>query len=846
MNKSFYLLGACATAFIVSSGALAQSAPATSGVNNADIVVTATRREQRLQEVPLAVTALSAETLRDRGISSVGDLGSGKVPGLNLNSMFGSETAIALYVRGYGTSDPSQGTNDQPVAFYIDGINMPRAQGMALDLITPERIEVLRGPQGQLFGRNAEAGAIQVVSRRPSGKLSGDLTGGYGNFNTRYTKGRIDLPEIAGFRVQLSGSYRAHDGYIKNIRNPLLQNIALYTHPLSSYRFPVGNYDQDLSQLDSHGWRVAVERDFGPLNVFYTYDDSWARDDQGLTQFSTSPAYGTIFNPNGRNDPSLLFTTQGQFSQAPLDLNGPYPRVAPYAQMYVPFITKSFGHSLTLTLAASDSLTLKSITGLRTARRYGGNDLSIALSAVNPFASEYLNSKTVSEEIQAIYTRDNFNLTAGAIYFQEKVVDERDSGFATNCFGPLSQLDPRITVGSAPCDTSAGVQPTRQVWQLASGFKRSLSKTESYALYGQASWKPGGFDDKLELVAGVRYSNDTKDGARVINGGVVLATPVLNQAKTDRVDPAFMLRYQWTPDLNTYIRVARGFRDGGANVRSNVFNAFDAESLMSYELGFKSQWFDRRVTLNVAAFHNVVDGQQIPLQSQPAINPSITETFNSPAKFKTTGLEVELSIRPAPGLQISGNYTYLDSNSRYLGLDSTTLRAFVLSGYTFRADGALIPSASDLAAHPNATYVKLAPVGSPKHSGSVSLDYMFPVGSLGNLAFHGEWVRASEAYVAAPTPLVTVASNGTATPRPTYVGSTFTNRVNARLALKDIPLANGVSGELSLWGKNIFNHIDVAHAFAAGNRLTVVQTAPQSALYLQPPRTYGVEFRVKF
>ena len=845
MKKSSYLIGACTLALVGSGSAFAQSGAPAEGITSQDIVVTATRREQRLQEVPLAVTALSSETLRDRGISSAADLGSGKVPGLNINSMFGSETAIALNIRGYGTSDPSQGTNDQPAAFYIDGINLPRAQGMAMDLITPERVEVLRGPQGQLFGRNAEAGAIQIVSKRPTGKLNGDFSGGYGNFNTRYAKGRLDLPEIAGFRVQISGSYRAHDGYIKNTRNPLLENIQLYTHPLSSFQFPVGNYDQDLSQLNSHGWRVAVERDFGPLNVFYTYDNSWAKDDQGLTQFTTSSAYGTISNPNGRNDPALLFTTQGMFSQAPLDFNAGYPTRAPYAQLYVPFITKSFGHSLTLTYNASDALTLKSITGLRTSRRQGGNDLSIALSAVNPFAGEYLNSKTISEEVQAIYSKGSFNLTAGAIYFQEKVIDERDSGFATNCFGPLSNLNPRLS-GNAPCDTSAGVQPTRQIWQLAPGFKRSLSNTESYALYGQASFKPAMFDDKLELVAGLRYSNDTKNGSRVINGGVVLATPVTNVAKTDRVDPAFMIRYQWTPDLNTYIRVARGFRDGGANVRSNVFNAFDAESLMSYEIGLKSQWFDRRVTLNIAGFHNIVEGQQIPLQSQPAINPSITETFNSPSKFKTTGLEVELSIRPAAGLSISANYTYLDSNTRYIGLDSTTLKSFVLTGYTFRADGGLIPSAADLTAHPNATYVQLAPVGSPKHSGSVSLDYTYPVGSLGRLAFHGEWVRSGDAYVAAPTPLVTVASGGTATPKPTYVSPISTNRVNARLALKDIPLAGGTKAELSLWGKNILNHVDAAHGFAAGNSLNITQTAPQSAVYLQPPRTYGVEMRIQF
>jgi len=139
-----------------------------------------------------------------------------------------------------------------------------------------------------------------------------------------------------------------------------------------------------------------------------------------------------------------------------------------------------------------------------------------------------------------------------------------------------------------------------------------------------------------------------------------------------------------------------------------------------------------------------------------------------------------------------------------------------------------------------------SPSGAPKHSGSISLDYTQPAGGIGNLALHAEWVRAGDTYVASPFPRQTFISGGVATPKPVYLQPTSTNRVNARLALRDIPLAGGTKAEIALWGKNLFNHVDASHAFSAGNTLTGAQPAPQSAVYLQPPRTYGVELRVQF
>ena len=836
MKRGYWLGGACVCAIAFAGNAGAQTG-AEGAASVSDIVVTATRREQRLQDVPLAVTALSSDALRTRGIESAADLGSGKVPGLAVNSLFGSQVSIALNMRGYGTSDASQGTQDQAVAFYIDGINLPRSQGLSIDLITPERIEVLRGPQGQLFGRNAEAGAIQVVSRRPSGELNGDVSAGYGNFDARFAKGRLDLPEFGGFRVQLSGVYRKRDGFLRNVRNPLLQNIRLYTSPQSSFRFPIGNYDRDPSSLNTHGFRIAVERDFGPLNAFYTYDNSWARDDQGFTQFVTSPAACTIFNPPGGNGPAFISNAAGRFVQNALD-KGNYPKSVPFSFLVAPFITKSQGHMLNLSWEASDNLTLKSITGLRKNLRYGGADIALSVSTFQPGSTEYLRSRTFSQEAQAIYDTDNFNITLGAIYFRERVKDERDSNLATNCAVPIP----------GTCDAASG-QPTRPWYITSDKFKRQFAQTDAYAAYAQASYTPNLLDERLELIAGLRYSNDEKKAQRTILNGVVLAIPQTNVAKTSRVDPAAMVKFKVTDDVNVYARYARGFRDGGANVRSAIFSAYDPETLNSFELGMKSQWFDRRMTLNVAAFHNIVRNQQQSLQSNPSVDPSLTDTFNVKSDYKTTGLEAELNIRPTSRLSLSANYTYLHSNRRFVGIDAGTINSFALTNPSFNAQGGLVPSAADVAAHPNASFIQLYPIGSPRHSGSISVDYSVPLGEH-NLSAHLEWVRSGNMVVASPVRVVTNSRTAggvtTVTPNPYYVAPVSTNRVNGRLTLGDIALGGSMNAEFSVWGKNIFNHVDGSHAFGSGNALTPNMPQPMSSVYLQPPRTFGGDLRITF
>ena len=834
------LLSASATALAAICAAGAQAAPQPSSgqaVQIGEVVVTATRRAERLQEVPLAVTALNADTLRAQGITDVGGLTAGRIPGLAVTSLFGSQSSVSLNFRGLGTSDPSQGTQDAPAAFYVDGINYPRTQGLAMELVTPERIEVLRGPQGQLFGRNAEGGAVQIISRRPSGRFGGEVTAGVADFGTHYGRARLDLPEMAGFAVQISGFGREHRGYIENLPNPLVHNITPIQDPHSKIRQETRSYDDSFGYLHSYGGRIAVVRDFGPVNAYYAYDDSRSRESQGYTNFLNAPGAGTLANPLGVNTPALLFTTNGVFSQQPL--GSEYPKNSDYSVFNPYFYTRSNGHALILTWQATPDLTVKSITGYRHVERTGESTLTVAVSAVNPDAGEYLNSKTVSQEFQGIYSTKGFNLTGGLIFFHEDVLDQRDAWFTVNCgiLGP-------IVTACTPAGQASRPPYYSPFTPGLTGFKSQTSETRAYAAYGQGTYTPHIMDNKLELTVGLRYSDDTKKGERTIALGQVLPVPIRNEAKTNRLDPAFTVKYSFTSDVNAYFRYATGFRDGGANVRSNTFNAYVNEVLKTYEVGLKSQFFDRRAQLNLAGFHNILTHQQINIQPNPALDPGTTDTINNTHPVTINGVEAEFTARPFEPLTISANLTYLDAPELdFVGLNTVGLAAFT-PGYTFSPVTGLVPTAATLAAHPNSAMYALSQVGAPKWAGSLSLDYLLPLQDDTKLAFHMDWSRSSQFY-ASPVRYVTSVTNGVATPRPTYNAGVTNDRVNVRFAWRDVKIGPSTA-EFSLYVNNALNHIDRAFAFAAGNALNVTQQAAQSAIYLQPPRVFGAEARLEF
>jgi iron complex outermembrane recepter protein len=764
-------------AVLSTSQAMAQADAENTGMENTDIIVTATRREQTLQSTPLAVTAVSADSLSVRGISGLGDISNGTIPGMQLVPFSGTPSVLAVSARGVSISDPTQGTQELAVPIYVDGVPLGRAQGLGLDLIDPQRVEFLRGPQGQLFGRNAEGGAIQFVSRRPSGEIGFDVSAQYGNYNFNRERIRVDLPEFANIRLQFALVHSYHDGYTKNT--------------------PKGIYSKqaDYGLLDSTGYRIAAEwNPSSNLRVNYTYDNSATEDSQpylvwepvdiiGRPPISPQPA-GTDKYPSVVNSPT--------FNES--------------------FMTKASGHALTLEFAATDTVVLKSISSYREASRHGSSTLGDALVSggsstgiLRSNAREDVDQNQWYQELQAIGTWERFNITVGATYFKEKVTDRRRSRITGPGLNP-----PALGISPASLAGCVGLETC-----MTSHSEQNAQST-SYGVYAQATYTPPILDDKLELTAGIRYSDDSKDAARTYiqplalppftdaTPSGVLPPPIHFEAK--RWDPAFTVKYSFTDNLNAYVRYATAYRAGGANVRSSTFSSYDEESVKTWEVGVKSQLFDRRLTLNAAYYHNTITGFQNNIQEAPTTNPSLTNTANSTTPIKISGVEVEASFRVTSGLTLSAGYSYMHAKK-------------------FTEFNNPFTPAND----PTRFYQ----VQAPEHAGNVAIDYSTPSYSFGKFAIHADYAFATD-YWTTPGGLL-VASLGPNYERP----ATRTNMLNGRVALKEIPLS-GAKGEIAFWGKNLLQDTNYLYAFdgaASGGGF---------AEFLTPPRTFGVELRITY
>jgi iron complex outermembrane recepter protein len=772
-----------------SSGALAQDASSSDEDRYTDggIVVTATRREQALQDVPLAVTAVSASQLDDRNIRGLADIASGVVPGLQIAPFAGSVTTLAISARGIAIEDPSQGTQELAVPLYLDGVPLGRAQGLGLELVDPERIEFLRGPQGQLFGRNAQGGAIQFVSRRPSGELGVDARFQVGNFGLDSQRLRVDLPEFANIRLQGTIARTQRDAMTEN-PGP-------------------GTFSQQRgwNELDSFGFRIAAEwNPSDALRVNYAYDNSDVDDTQG---------YLTWLPVDIRGRPP--FSPQPAF-------DGNFPRVANSPTFHEGFNTKASGHALTVQYEASENITLKSITSYRETSRNGSGSLADALVAgvrirppspapliLTPIAREDLVQDQFYQEVQFLGSWDRLDLTVGATYYNENVDDQRRSllqgpglGLGTIALPPGS-FDPFAgCLGAETCQ----VLRTEQE-----------AETDSYGIYGQATYTPPILGDRLDLTFGIRYTDDRKVANRTFFAGGLPGRPEQFEQRPSgplppqgvfeerRWDPAFVIKYNFTDAVNAYFRYATAYRAGGVNVRSTAFQVYDAEDVETFELGLKSRLFGNRLTFNVALYQNNVGSRQFNIPEAPTVNPSLTTTLNGIETFKIRGLEVETALRITSDLSISANYSYIDAPE------------------FFEFDNPLTPVVD---------VTRFFTVQVPEHSGNIAADYNRDIG-IGTLRLHADYSFASKHHITSAGQLV--ASFGPNYERP----QAEVSMLNARAAIGNIDIG-GSTVEFALFGSNLLNEANVTYAFdgaAAGGGF---------AQFLQLPRTYGAELRFQF
>ncbi|HEX4504627.1 MAG TPA: TonB-dependent receptor plug domain-containing protein, partial [Alphaproteobacteria bacterium] len=421
------LLAATALAAGLALPAFAQQAaqPAAQGGGMEEIVVTAERREEKLRDVPIAVTSFNAATLQSRGITDIRGI-QGFAPNVALVQSPGYQTETDLAVRGGVTINPAPYW-DPTAGLYVDGVFIPKAIGNVTDMANIDHIEVLRGPQGTLYGRNTLAGAVNIVTKKPTGQFDGYITAGAGNYGSTQFRGLLDLPKLGIFSVQLSGVLQAHDGYINAVGTP-------GTHSW------LGKYNS----LNSSAGRIAIRADVtDDITLDYAYDISYQKDTPNYSQLT----YATL--------PQLLPFIQHQAGPSAGATNdGGYLGTRPFE------IANVRAHSLTATWDVSDELVLKSISALRWID--WSNNLDLDGSPLPIAGTElFTHYHSASEEIQASGQIDRFHYTVGAFYFD-------DGGYTYN-----------------PQQFFGAFGPTGVIYNSQYGYG-----TQNYAGYGQVDYVP--------------------------------------------------------------------------------------------------------------------------------------------------------------------------------------------------------------------------------------------------------------------------------------------------------------------------------------------------------------------
>lgn len=776
--------------------------PTQSNADTGDIVVTAQRREERLQRVPISITALGGAQLETRGVRSVADLARVPVNSVSVQPFAGNPQVLLLDMRGVTTTDPGQGTIEPGVAIYEDDIYVSRAQAAGNTLADPERVEVLRGPQGTLFGRNAEGGAIRIVTRRPTGVFGGDFRASVGEYGNRHYVGHLNLPEFAGISIKLDALHDDVGGYVKNgtTRNPLVAK------------------QHDFGYQNNTGFRGAVR--FKPVDglVF----------DYSYTHLITRVAndYFSLTNPGARAPAAYPQFIPPQRGSAETDIHsfndtswtGLYQDV---------FRTATDAHAFTASYEVTDRLQLKAITGYRLIDFRGPSNLGGAFAFVNsPFlipagstvaslniqpaySNQPLNvagstpvyaisgstpivndlhSKAFSQELQLIGSTDTLQYQFGAYYYHEDVLDARSSAFTliyTNptytSFLALNPFQLRGAVASAALGTG--------------GITRITAESRTIAGYGQVTWSPEFADGNLHLTGGLRYTDDQKDFLRTLTNGA----PVNNVGtpfRANRFDPMATISYDFTKDINAYVRYATGYKAAGVSVRSPNFRPFGLESVKSYEFGIKSQFLDRALTANVALFQNDIRNRQLNFQPEPITAPSIVDTVNTPGTTRVRGAELELVMRPTRDLSVSFNGAYT----------------------TFRLPNELLAANAALPASAQGFYTVQ---NTPELQASTSIDWtVLRVGDV-TLNAHADYAFADKVF---GTGRVAVTQ---------FVWPLERHQGNARLTLDGIKLGPTTT-RLSVYANNVTNEIYPIYSAPSGN-------------YIQnQPRQIGAELGVRF
>lgn len=595
----------------VEATAAAEAAP----VGDDEIVVTAQRRSESIQDVPIAITAVTGDTLRAQNVQSVEDYFA-LTPNVSFQSN-GSRDRKDLSIRGISNqlnpyADVRQGT----YAFYVDEFNVAAGTSNP-QIVDLERIEVLRGPQGTYFGRNSVGGAINVITRKPVHRFEGEVEGGYSSFDTKRIQGVLNVPIATDLlAVRASGQYESSDGYIKNI-NPIGGG--------NDSEYYTGRVQARVTPSDNLTW-----------DVTYNYSNEELGMRNGVpTGFVTSTWTSVYYRPTNP-------TAQPGFIADP-DGVGFFPDNNDRVNFNRPQkVGSEFQYLSSRAVWELDTVSLTGVVGHLTADVFNYGDVD---GGSRDFFYEdfFLKRKSTSGELRLQSLGSNF------IDWSIGAAAGRDTGRTdqSTFHGQASPLCPAATGGR--CE---GLEVT--------GLD-SDSSTDYYALFGQATVN---FSDQLALILGGRYSHEKTDNLSQTRSNVIVTGINDRSASFDDFSPRVTLSYKPNEDMMVFATASRGFKSGGTQTsnNANLTNEFDPETLWNYELGTKFDLFNRRLRFDLTAFYMDWSDVQQTIRFQ-FIDPATgllrgVSGIANAAKAESYGVEASFDARLTENFKLSGQVGY--------------------------------------------------------------------------------------------------------------------------------------------------------------------------------------------
>jgi iron complex outermembrane recepter protein len=608
----------------------------------AEIVVTAQRRSESVQDVPIAISAFSSEQLEAQGISNTLQLGQ-YVPNLFAINNTGLGSANGYYLRGLGNTE-SIATFDPPVGTYVDDIYLSRQNANNLSFLDVERIEVLRGPQGTLFGRNTTGGAINVIMRDPSGEAGGYVEAGYGRFDRKRVRGSIDLPAIGDvMALKFSWFAQEDDGYVKNVTTNERIN-------------------------DDNGWgaRLGIKIKLGENSTWRGSVSHLQSNGENILNFTCNPA-----NPadcKGRFATSGLREAKdfGVSPYLPLAIKGRKGNFGQGNRTQNTFATSNFEFGL------GEDLQLNLITGI--------------VNLDQQFALDFFDGRGgpgVTAPIPVVrgFTRGGFTILNDGVHNQFTQEAKLSGKMGPLDFvGGVFYINEKNTTDFADVFSIFTGAPGGTGLLLADRTLRN--KTEAWAGYFQADFN---LSEQIKLTAGIRYTDEEKtftinDNRPSCNDGTIEATcvstqnlvinpPVVPVARTipntQRAKlwtPRFAVNFKPNDDLLLFASATRGFKSGGWNARGTAASEllpFGPEKVWSYEAGVKADLFDRRVRANLTVYQQDTKDLQTPSAFVRA-NGTLAFLTRNFADYRNRGAELELTFQPTDPLNIYVNFGYQD------------------------------------------------------------------------------------------------------------------------------------------------------------------------------------------